>query len=177
VSLAAAFRSVSNLLVTVAVGPGIVTHEYAHYLVCRFKGVDVVSRPKIRPLADDAVLEHGPVSTFGVDFPLAVAPFVCNSILAYVAFAVSQATNGAIGLTALWLGVTFGLTSLPSDADTATLFTTASALPRALRPLGFLLAAPVRAATWSVLVAGFLAFLWTVTLYTVSGTTAGISVW
>lgn len=169
-SFAAVLRSLSNLLVTVAVGPGIVTHEYAHYLACRLAGVDVLSRPEIRPTGDDAVLEHVPVSQFRADFPIAVAPFVGNSVLAYASFAAAHATTGAAGLVALWLGVAFGLTSLPSDADTDTLFATANRLPASVRPFGYALAAPVRAATWSVLVAGLLAFLWTSALYAVSQT-------
>ncbi|MBX0294118.1 hypothetical protein [Haloarcula nitratireducens] len=161
----AALNSLSNLLVTVAVGPGIVTHEYAHYAACKLTGVGVLGPPAMRPTADDAVLEHEPVSAFGPDFAIAVAPFVVNSSLALACFAAANAVTGPLGWLCLWLGVAFGFTSFPSDADTETLFATAAELPRATRPVGYLLAVPVRAASWSVLLAGMLTFGWTSALF------------
>ncbi|MBV0923012.1 hypothetical protein KTS45_02265 [Halomicroarcula limicola] len=161
----AALNSLSNLLVTIAVGPGIVTHEYAHYAACKLTGVAVLGLPAMRPTADDAVLEHESVSAFGPDFAIAVAPFVANSLFALACFAAASAVIGPLGWLCLWLGVAFGFTSFPSDADTETLFATAAELPRTTRPVGYLLAAPVRAASWSVLLAGVLTFGWTSVLF------------
>jgi hypothetical protein len=157
--------SISNVAVTVAVGPGIVTHEYAHYLACRLTGVTVLSPPALRPFADDAVLEHEPVDSFGADFPIAVAPFAVNSVLAFAAFWAWHGSTAPLGWLWLWLGICFGFTALPSDADTDTLFSTAGRLPAGLRQCGYLLAAPVWAATRSMLLAGVLAFLWTSVLF------------
>ncbi|MFC7077724.1 hypothetical protein [Haloarcula halophila] len=157
--------ALSNLVITVAAGPGILAHEYAHYLACRLTGVDVYSPPAVRPFADDAVLEHEPVDSFGADFPIAVAPFAVNSTLAFVAFWAVHATAGPAQWVWLWLGIAFGFTALPSDTDTASLFRTAKALPGSVRPLGYLLAAPVWLATRSIAVAGVLTFLWTGLLF------------
>jgi hypothetical protein len=157
--------SLSNLVVTAAVGPGILAHEYAHYAACRLVGVDVYSPPALRPLADDALLEHEPVDSFGADFPIAVAPFAVNSVLAFAAFWATHSASGPLQVLWLWLGVTFGFTALPSATDTASLFRTAGSLPGAVRPLGYLLAAPVWLATRSMAVAGVLTFLWTGVLF------------
>lgn len=165
--------AVSNLLITAAVGPGILTHEYAHYLGCRLLGVEVRSPPALRPLSEDAVLEHEPVDSFLVDFPIAVAPLAGNSLLAAGAFWASHAVIGPFQWVLLWLGICFGFTALPSAADTDSLFRTARELPTVLRPLGYLLATPLWAGTRSVAVAGVLAFLWTALLFTQSATIGG----
>ncbi|MFC6973581.1 hypothetical protein ACFQL1_01165 [Halomicroarcula sp. GCM10025709] len=157
--------ALSNLAITVVVGPGILAHEYAHYVACRLVDVDVYSPPALRPLADDALLEHEPVDSFAADFPIAVAPFAVNSVLAFAAFWALHATAGPLQWVWLWLGVAFGFTALPSATDTASLLRTAGTLPGAVRPLGYLLAAPVWLATRSMAVAGVLTFLWTGVLF------------
>lgn len=154
-----------NLLVTVAAGPGILAHEYAHYAACRLTGVGVRARPALDPFADSAVLNHDPVEAFGADVAIAVAPFLGNSALALAAFAAFWAVDGPAGLVALWLGVCFGFTALPSETDTETLLSTVSSLPATLEPLGYVIAVPLRTVTLSVWVAGILAFWWTLTLF------------
>ena len=158
------FASLSNLLVTVAVGPGILAHEYAHYAACRLAGVDVYARPALRPFADSALLEHEPVEDFGADLAIAVAPFLGNSLLAFVAFVLFGTLSGPASALSLWLGFCFGFTALPSETDTETLLSSAASLPYMLRPVGYLVAYPVRTATLSMWAAGFLTFGWTITL-------------
>lgn len=154
----------SNLLITVAVGPGILTHEYAHYAACKLSGVTVHTRPALRPFDDSAFLEHETVDSFGTDLTIAVAPFLGNSVLAFAAFALSGALDSVASTLFLWLGFCFGFTALPSATDTETLLTTASSLPASVRPVGYLVAYPVRTATLSVWATGILTFLWTLTL-------------
>jgi hypothetical protein len=156
--------SLSNLLLTVAVGPGILTHEYAHFAACKLSGVAVHSRPALRPFADSAVLEHERVESFGTDLAIALAPFLANSVLAFAAFALADGLAGPAGLVALWLGFCFGFTALPSATDTETLPRTAASLPAVLRPVGYLVAYPVRGATVSVWAGGLLTFGWTLAL-------------
>lgn len=155
---------VSNLLVTVAVGPGILTHEYAHYAACKLVGVAVYARPALRPFDDSALLEHETVDSFGADLSIAVAPFLANSVLAFVAFTLSGAVGSGLRLLLLWLGFCFGFTALPSATDTETLLQTAATLPAVVRPVGYLVAYPVRTATLSVWATGILTFAWTITL-------------
>ncbi len=153
-----------NLLLTLAVWPGILAHEYAHYAACRLTGVEVVSPPAVRPFEDSAVLEHERVHGFGADLAIAVAPFVGNSVLAFGAFALADATTGYVNTGLLWLGVCFGFTALPSVTDTATLPVTADSLPSPLAPVGYVVAQMLRVLTRSAWVAGPLTFLWTLVL-------------
>lgn len=156
--------SLSNLLLTVAVGPGILAHEYAHYAACKLTGVAVHSRPALRPFDDSAVLEHGHVEGFGTDFAIAVAPFLVNSLLAFAVFGLAGTLTGPAQLLALWLGFCFGFTALPSATDTETLLSTVRSLPAVVRPLGYLVAYPVRTATVSMWAGGLLTFVWTLAL-------------
>ncbi|WP_340102270.1 hypothetical protein [Salinibaculum salinum] len=154
----------SNLLVTVAVGPGILTHEYAHYAACKLSNVAVYTRPALHPFDDSALLEHESVDSFGADLSIAVAPFLANSLLAFVAFALASGLDSGSRLLFLWLGFCFGFTALPSATDTETLLQTAASLPATVRPVGYLVAYPVRTATLSVWATGILTFVWTMTL-------------
>ena len=156
--------SLSNLLVTVAVGPGILAHEYAHYVACRLAGVEVHTRPVLRPFDDSAFLQHEPVENFSTDLAIAVAPFLVNSLLAFGTFALVGITTGLASGVCLWLGFCFGFTAFPSETDTENLLTTAASLPRYLRPVGYLVAYPVRTATVSMWATGLLTFGWTITL-------------
>jgi hypothetical protein len=154
----------SNLLVTVTVGPGILTHEYAHYAACKLIGVTVYTRPALRPFDDSALLEHESVDSFGTDLSIAVAPFLANSVLAFVAFTLADGFDSGLRLLLLWLGFCFGFTALPSATDTETLLQTAASLPAVVQPVGYLVAYPVRTATLSVWATGILTFGWTLTL-------------
>lgn len=153
-----------NLLITVAVGPGILSHEYAHYAACKLSGVAVYSRPALRPFDDSAMLEHDVVDGFGADFAIAVAPFLVNSLLAFGAFTLAGSLAGPAQLLGVWLGFCFGFTALPSATDTETLLSTADSLPTGLRGVGYLVAYPVRTATVSVWAGGLVTFVWTMAL-------------
>lgn len=157
-----------NAVVTLAAAPGIYSHEYGHYLACRLSGLDVESRPTVFPLTEDALLEHEPAGDFGTDLLVAIAPFLLNSILALAAFALLGASPPPIAWLFGWLGMTFGVTAIPSDVDTGTLLPGAETVPWPGRAIAYAVAGPIRAATVSVVVAGPIAFLWTGVLYSVA---------
>ena len=113
---------------------------------------------------DSAVLEHEPVHRFGTDLAITLAPFVGNSILAFGAFAVADATAGTANALAIWLGVCFGFTALPSITDTETLLVTVASVPNPLAPLGSVVAHSLRGLTRSAWVSGPVTFVWTLVL-------------
>jgi hypothetical protein len=168
--VSAAVSRAGNLLLTLAVWPGILAHEYAHYAACRLTGVGVISPPTLRPFEDSAVLEHERVTAFGADLAIAVAPFVGNSLLAFGAFGLAGTSGGYVDAFWLWLGVCFAFTALPSVTDTETLPVTADGLPGPLAPVGRAVARGLRVLTLSVWVAGPLTFCWTLVL--LSGSSA-----
>ncbi|SEP13249.1 Putative zincin peptidase [Halorientalis persicus] len=148
---------------TALIAPGIVSHEAAHLLACRLTGVEVLRASVLNPFAADAYLDHERVTSFPADLLIAVAPLLCNTPLAFAAFVLAPAVGTPLlSIPLYWLGVCFALTAFPSVGDTETLFQTAGDLPGPLRPVGYLLATPVRAFTavpGSAGVAGFVLFL------------------
>lgn len=150
-----------NAGVTLLFGPGIFAHEYAHLLACRLHGVSVIEPPTLTLFDSMVTLEHEPVDRFGQDLSIAVAPFVVNSVLAITAFVLAGLLSGPFDLVTLWLGVTFGITALPSPDDTNTLVKGVGTLPSVVQPLGYLVAVPARAASVSVFLAGVLGLFWT----------------
>lgn len=169
-------RSALSLLVTLAFGPGFVAHEYAHAIACRCCGVEVRTGPTLNPTGDAAVLEHDPVSSFRADLAIATAPLVCNSVLAVTAFGAAVTLEGAGSATIasgilsgslvlVLLGACFGMTAVPSPADTDRLLETARRLPVWAWPVGFPIAGMLRAVTARSAITGVTAFAWTVVLY------------
>jgi hypothetical protein len=154
---------------TALIAPGIVSHEAAHLLACRLAGVEVVGSSVLNPFAADAYLDHERVTSFPVDLFVAVAPLLLNTALALAAFEIAPAVDTPfLAVPCYWLGVCFALTAFPSVGDTETLFETADRLPRPLRPLGYLLAAPLRLFTVIPGSAGVAGFVWTLVLYGLS---------
>lgn len=153
--------ALGNAAITLAVVPGILGHEYAHLLACRLTGVEIRQWPSLDLFEPAAAVEHEPVETFGQDFAIAIAPLVVNSLLALAAFFFATRLDPPVAFVPLWLGLTFGLTALPSRDDTASLLPGARTLSLPLRPVGYAVAVPVRAVSYSVLLAGLLALFWT----------------
>ncbi|WP_335998883.1 hypothetical protein [Halorientalis halophila] len=130
---------------TALVAPGIAAHEAAHLLACRLAGVEVLGTSGLNPFASEAYLDHERVESFPADLLIAVAPLLCNTLLAVGAFALAPAVSSPVVAVPLyWLGACFALTAFPSVGDTETLMETAGSLPRTVRPAGYLLAAPLR---------------------------------
>jgi len=163
-SLRSTLRAAWYVPLTLVLAPGILTHEYAHVAACRLSGVDVHSTPSLNPFGKDAFVDHAPTDRFAADFAIAVAPFVSNSVLAVAAFWLAARLGSTVALPALWLGGCFAWTAIPSPSDTDGLLETAGGLPRVLRPLGYLLAVPVRVATL-LSIEGIGGLVWTVALY------------
>ncbi len=165
-SFASVLRAAWYVPLTLVLAPGILTHEYAHVAACRLTGVRVHSTPSLNPFGKAAFVDHAPTDRFGADFAIAVAPFAVNSALAVAAFGVARALGSSLSLPFLWLGGCFAWTAIPSPSDTDGLLDAAGGLPRLARPVGYLLAAPVRVATL-LAVEGIGSLVWTVALYVV----------
>jgi hypothetical protein len=130
-------------LVTLAIAPGILAHEYAHVAACRLLSVDIHQHPRLNPFGRDAYLDHEPVTSFPADLSIAVAPLLVNVPLAVGTFALAAALSGPVSLPFLWLGGCFALTALPSASDTDKLPATARTLSPPVRPVGHLIAGGV----------------------------------
>jgi len=139
-----ALASVGWGLVTLALAPGILAHEYAHVAACRLLGVEIHQYPRLNPFGRDAYLDHEPVTRFPTDLAIALAPLAVNVPLAAGAFALAAVVSGPAGALGLWLGGTFALTALPSASDVGKLHATAETLSPPVRPLGHAVAGGVQ---------------------------------
>lgn len=164
-----ALRSFGNLLLTVVLAPGIASHECAHWLACRLFGVEVTGGRALNPFAGDAYLDHERVESFPADFAIAVAPLALNTVLAVVAFLLAEPLRGSTAwFVVAWVGATLALSAFPSDSDTNTLLVTVENLPVLARPVGYLLALPVRGfalVPWS---GGLGGYVWIAVCYRVA---------
>ncbi|MFB6179522.1 MAG: hypothetical protein ABEI77_07355 [Halorientalis sp.] len=160
-SLRRSLRSLSHLVETLLVGPGIVSHELAHVLACRLTGITVTHGPVLDPFAEDAFVDHERVDTFPVDFGIAIAPLVLNTVLGVAAFTLAAvAPTPVLSVPCYWLGACFALTAFPSVGDTTTFSRTVRTLPRWTRPLGYALATPLRVFTRIPGANGAAGFVW-----------------
>ena len=160
------FRKWWNAVVTIAIFPGILSHEIAHLLACYVFGVEVHHGPSFSVFTDSVSLDHEPVNSFLADFGIAVAPFVVNTALVVVALAGMKRVSGTSNAVVfLWLAVCFALTAAPSESDTRSLVTMVRTLPSGVRPVGYLVAGMIRALTIRSEIAGVWSTLWFVVLY------------
>lgn len=159
-------RALANLFETVLLGPGIVSHEGAHVLACRLTGIEVTNGPVLNPFADDAYIDHERVESFPADFAIAIAPLLLNTALGLLSFVLATLTSTLpVAVPLYWLGVCFALTAFPSVGDTETLYATVRMLPRWGRPLGYLLAVPLRTFTRLPGSAGIAGYVWIFVLF------------
>ena len=161
------------LVETVVLAPGIASHEAAHLLACRVLGIETAGVAMPDLFAPDVALSHERIESFPADVLVALAPLLCNSVLALAAFTLAPAVGTpVVAVPAYWLGCCFALTAFPSAGDTETLYETARNLPRLLRPVGYLVAAPLRVFTVLPGSAGVAGFFWLVVLFALGRTVA-----
>lgn len=158
---------------TVVLAPGIVSHEAAHLLACRVLGIETADVAMPDLFAPDVVISHERIESFPADLLVALAPLLCNTVLALAAFTLAPAAGTPmVAVPAYWLGCCFALTAFPSSGDTETLYETAGNVPRPLRPVSYLVAAPLRVFTVLPGSAGVAGFFWLVALFAVGRTVA-----
>ena len=94
------------------------------------------------------------------DLGIASAPLLVNTPLAVGAFAAATVAPSPVAPVGWWVGATLAFTAFPSHVDTETLLRTAGDLPRPVRPVGYGLAVPLRAATAVAWLPGVYGVLW-----------------
>lgn len=166
-------RSVWYVFVTLLLAPGLIAHEYAHYIACRILGVPTHRSPSVNLIGGVAYVDHARIESFGSELLVAVAPFVLNSCLAVLAFCFAAVLPAVLTEIVVWIGVCLSLTAVPSDSDTARLFEAADSLSKPGQLLAYFLVAPVRAVSFTPPVTGFVAAAWMAFLTTFVGSPVG----
>lgn len=112
------------------VAPGVMLHEFAHYLLCLLTGVRVRKVVFFRMGNPAGFVVHDEPDLYRQLFAVVAGPFFVNSTAAVVLLnlALRQSACGSgfrdlvVVLGLAWLGVSVSLQAIPSRADAGNLF-------------------------------------------------------
>lgn len=98
--------------------PGIIIHEVAHKIFCQIAKVPVYEVCYFRVGNPAGYVKHGAVQGYGKAFFIDVAPFIVNSLLAFIIFffAVNIPEN-FVKYVFYWIGISIAMNSFPSTGD------------------------------------------------------------
>jgi len=131
-------------LVALLTFPGVIIHEAAHMLFCKWGRVAVFDVCFFRFGNPAGYVVHEPPTNFGTAFLISVGPFIVNSILCIVlcfpAFVPVRIFDrpDPISYFLLWLGLSIGMHAIPSTQDAKVLWQQAGKAARRLNPLAIL---------------------------------------
>lgn len=120
---------IPGFLIAWATFPGVIVHELAHQLFCRFYGIKVVDVCYFRFGNPSGYVIHGPARKPWHNVMVAIGPFFVNTIVgAIIGFpAVATISWGAGDLFdwfMAWLGVSIAMHSFPSTGDAKSIWHT-----------------------------------------------------
>lgn len=155
--------------------PGVVVHEFAHERACRLVGVPVLEVVYFRFGDPAGYVRHAQPERYREAFVVSVAPFLVNSVVAFVAFCglaavvsttadIRTASSGTIAVAFVlgWVGLSVGAHAFPSNGDANGLWKRSRAEWR--QSPRVLLGVPVVVVIY---VANALSWLWADVLYAV----------
>ena len=109
-------------IISLATFPGVVVHELAHQLFCRFFKVDVYEVCYFRVGNPAGYVTHEPPKKWTQTVLIAAGPFFINSLMAAaLAFPVVLKFDfnslTISGVVLLWLAISIGMHAIPSTGD------------------------------------------------------------
>jgi hypothetical protein len=120
-------------LVAIVTFPGVIVHEAAHFLMCRWRGIPVFDVCFFRVGNPAGYVAHAPIKDFTSNFLVCTGPFFINSLLCvafcfpvYVPVKVFDQSD-LLSYALIWLGVSIGMHAFPSTHDAANLWQAAKA--------------------------------------------------
>jgi hypothetical protein len=102
--------------------PGVIVHEFAHYLTCKLLRIPVYEVRLFSFGATAGYVEHAVPKSYTKRLLVALAPFVVNLAVATAAFWTGAQLTGPVVAVPLAVGVVVVAHSLPSSTDARTLF-------------------------------------------------------
>lgn len=107
-----------------ATAPGIVLHEFAHWLACRLLGVVVLDVAFFRLTGRPGYVEHEKPPTWGRTVVVALAPLLVNVLVAASTLQYAVSIHGgegpgpvAVGVGLVWVSVSALVHAIPSLQD------------------------------------------------------------
>lgn len=115
---------IPGFLISIVTFPGVVVHEFAHMLFCRWRGVRVLEVCFSRVGNPAGYVVHEGTADFASTLLIAVGPFFVNTLLclflclpAFIPYKVFGRESDPLVLFQLWLGVSIGMHAFPSTGD------------------------------------------------------------
>ncbi len=135
---------IPGILISIATFPGVIVHEAAHLLFCKWRGVPVLDVCFFQVGDPSGYVVHTETENFTTSFLISVGPFIINSLLCILICLPVYAPLRIFGLThplsyvVLWLGVSIGMHAFPSMQDASNLWQSAKVAARQGNPLAII---------------------------------------
>lgn len=118
---------IPGILISIATFPGVIVHELAHQLFCRWFKVPVFEVCYFRFANPVGYVLHEPATKAYQSFFISIGPFIINTVLAFlIAFPAALQFKfddaGALDYFLIYLGVSIGAHAFPSTGDANSLW-------------------------------------------------------
>lgn len=114
---------IPGILVAIATFPGVIVHEAAHMLFCKWRGIAIIDVCFFRFGNPVGYVIHEEPADFTSSFLVSVGPFIVNSVLCVLICLPAFVPVKVFGLehplsyALLWLGISIGMHAFPSIQD------------------------------------------------------------
>jgi hypothetical protein len=114
---------IPGILIAALTFPGVIVHEAAHFLFCKWRKVAVFDVCFFRFGNPAGYVIHEPIEKFSSALLVAIGPFIINSLLCIVfcfpAFFPMKifAQSSLLSYFWMWLGISIGMHAFPSTVD------------------------------------------------------------
>jgi len=131
--------------------PGIMVHELAHKLFCNIARVQVYKVCYFRLGNPSGFVIHEPANSYGKALLIDIAPFLVNTLISLLLFAVAvNLPFSPVAYLLYWLGISTAMHSFPSNSDADNLWSQSKSSwkknPQAL--IGFPIVGMIKLATF-----------------------------
>ncbi len=115
---------IKQYLISILNIPGVMIHEFSHYLFCTISGVKVYEVCYFQFKNPIGYVKHQEPKNFIQSFLITMGPFILGTILSFVLFGYINMNPriSILNIVALWFGVVIAVHSFPSRGDGKVLF-------------------------------------------------------
>lgn len=121
---------IPGILIALLTFPGVIIHEAAHMLFCRWYGLAVfdVKFFRFALRGPSGYVVHEPTDNFKANFLISAGPFLLNTVLcllfclpAYLPMHYFE-VDDPLAFFFIWLGISIGMHAIPSSQDASNLW-------------------------------------------------------
>ncbi len=120
-------------IITAFTFPGVIVHEYAHVLFCKWRKIEILDVSYLNFSNDNSgYVIHEKTEKFADTFWVSMGPFIVNSILCfllcfsvYLPLSYFDIPNQLYNFFLAWLGISIGMHAIPSNQDVSNVYNAA----------------------------------------------------